>query len=292
MALSYVLVTPARDEAEFIELTIRSVIAQAVRPLKWVIVSDGSADRTDDIVRRHLDDNPWIELIRMERREERHFGGKVEAFNAGYARVKHLSYDAIGSLDADVSFDSGHFAFLLEKLAADPALGLVGAAFRDSSAYDYLFVSIEHVSGACQLFRRACFEDIGGYMPIRAGGADHVAVITTRMKGWRTRTFTERPYVHHRDMGTATHGRLMARFRDGGLDYALGGHPLWELCRAAYQMTRKPYVVGGLMVASGYGAAALRRAERPVSPELVVFRRREQMHRLRRFLSAPLQRPE
>src|SRR5467141_784957 len=104
-ACSYVLITPARNEEKFIELTIESVVAQTVRPLKWVIVSDGSTDGTDEIVRKYAADHSWIELVRMPERRERHFAGKVLAFNAGYARLRGLKYEVIASLDADVSFD-------------------------------------------------------------------------------------------------------------------------------------------------------------------------------------------
>jgi biofilm PGA synthesis N-glycosyltransferase PgaC len=117
--LNYVLITPARNEAQFIELTIQSVVKQAVPPIKWVIVSDGSTDGTDGIVRKYANDHPWIELIRMPDRRERHFAGKVHAFNAGYARVQDLDYEVLGSLDADVSFDQEYFSFLLRKLAED-----------------------------------------------------------------------------------------------------------------------------------------------------------------------------
>ena len=281
----YVLVTPARNEAQFIELTIKSVVAQTVRPLKWVIVSDGSTDGTEEIVNKYVADHPWIELVRMPERRERHFAGKVHAFNAGYASVKHLDYDLIGSMDADISFDPDYFSFLLGKLAEDPALGLVGTPFKDKTIYDYRFVSIEHVSGACQLFRRECFEQIGGYVPVKSGGIDHIAVITARMKGWKTRTFTEKVCLHHRNIGSAERGALNAKFRDGTLDYALGGHPVWELFRTAYQMTREPYVIGGLALLAGYVTASVRRLERPISDELVAYRRREQMRRLKKFLS-------
>ncbi len=107
---NYVIITPARNEAEFIELTMKSVMAQTFPPLKWFIVSDGSTDGTDDIVRKYTADNPWIELIRMPERAERHFAGKVHAFNAGYARVKDLNPDVVGNLDADVSFEPDHFS--------------------------------------------------------------------------------------------------------------------------------------------------------------------------------------
>jgi biofilm PGA synthesis N-glycosyltransferase PgaC len=282
---TYVLITPARNEAEFIELTLKSVVSQTVKPLKWVIVSDGSTDGTDEIVGRYSALYPWIELVRMPERRERHFAGKVHAFNAGFARVKDLNWGAVGSLDADISFDEDFFSFLLGKLAENPELGLVGAPFKDSSMYDYRFVSIEHVSGACQLFRRACFTEIGGYVPVKSGGIDHVAVITARMKGWKTRTFTEKICLHHRKIGTAERGALAAKYRVGALDYALGGHPVWEIFRTIYQMSKKPYVIGGLMLLAGYVISGIRRAERPVSKELIEFRRREQMVRLRKFLT-------
>lgn len=283
---TYVLITPARNEAAFIEGTIKSVISQTVRPLRWVIASDGSTDGTDEIVKRYAKEHPWIELVRVPERKERNFAGKVHAFNAGYERVKRLPYSAIGSLDADVSFDSEYFSFLVEKLKSGPKLGLVGTPFREGDeSYDYRFVSLEHVSGACQLFRRECFEEIGGYVPVKGGGVDHIAVIASRMRGWKTRTFTEKYCEHHRKMGTAKHGPMKMKFRVGQLDYELGGHPLWELFRSAYQLTRHPLVIGGVMIFCGYFLAALRRAERPVSVELIRFRRREQMNRLRLFLT-------
>ncbi len=284
--LSYVLITPARNEAQYIELTLRSMIAQTHKPIRWVIVSDGSTDETDDIVARYSAEHPWIDLVRRPQRKERHFAGKVMAFNAGLERLTAVPYEAVVSLDADISFDSDYFAFLLEKLAAHPELGLVGTPFREISgeSYDYRFVSIEHVSGACQVFRRSCFEAIGGYVPIRGGSIDHVAVITARMKGWKTRTFTEKHCIHHRPIGTAGHNPMAARFRVGLKDYAVGNHPVWELCRVARQMALPPRCVGGLALGAGYVWALLRRTKRPVPPELIEFHRGEQMQRLFSFL--------
>jgi poly-beta-1,6-N-acetyl-D-glucosamine synthase len=285
MLPAYVLITPARNEAKFIERTIESVVAQTFRPIKWVIVSDGSTDGTDEIVSKHSAAHPWIELVRMPERRERNFAGKVYAFNAGYARVEDLSYEVIGNLDGDVSFDENYFSFLLEKIAGDPTLGLVGTAFKDSfgHTYDYRFVSIEHVTGTCQLFRRQCFEQIGGYVAAKGGAIDSIAVISARMKGWKTRTFTEKVCLHHRGFGTAEHGLLRARFKNGAKDYAVGNHPIWEFFRALYQMKQRPLIVGGFMLATGYVWSLIRRVERPVSHELVAFHRREQMKRLRDF---------
>ncbi len=283
--LSFVIVSPARNEAEFIELTLQSVVAQKTLPMRWVIVSDGSTDGTDGIVARYAAQYPWIRLVQMPKRERRDFAGKVHAFNAGYAQVQDIDYDVVVSLDADISFDPEYFSFLLEKLQADATLGLVGTPFQETTGqvYDYRFVSIEHVSGACQVFRRECFQEIGGYLPVRGGSIDHIAVISARMKGWKTRTFTDKVCLHHRGMGTAQRGVLSSKFKLGIKDYAVGNHALWELFRVAYQLTQRPRCLGGLALGSGYISAAFRQNERPVPKELVNFHRQEQMQRLRKL---------
>jgi len=280
---SYAVITPARNEAQFIELTLKSMVSQTLPPLRWMIVSDGSTDGTDEIVQKYAADYRWIELVRMPERRERHFAGKVLAFNAGYARVKDSDYDVIASLDADISFDADYFEFLLGKLAGNPALGLVGTPFQELTGqiYDYRFVSIQHVSGACQVFRRECFEAIGGYTPIKGGSIDHVAAISARMRGWQTRTFPEKVCMHHRAMGTAQQGVLKSKFKLGVKDYRIGNHPLWEVFRAAYQTTHAPRVVGGFALGIGYTWAAVCRLERSVPPEFVAFHRKEQLERLK-----------
>lgn len=281
--LQYVLVTPARNEEAFIEDTIKSVINQTILPLRWVIVSDGSTDRTDEIVERYSKVTPWIELVRMPEHGDRHFGAKVNCFKAGYARLCGLNFDIIGNLDADISFDSGYLEFLLKKFEENPRLGVAGTPFveNDSGPYNYDFANIEHVSGACQLFRSRCFEDIGGYKPIKGGGIDWVAVTSARMKGWKTRTFVEKTCFHHRPMGTGGNSLLMARFKLGKEDYYLGGHPLWEFCRAVFQFKEEPYVIGALCLYAGYVWAWMSRVNRPLPPNLIAFHRQEQIRRLK-----------
>jgi glycosyltransferase involved in cell wall biosynthesis len=280
-----VLVTPARNEAAFIEKTICSVIAQTVRPLKWVIVSDGSTDGTDEIATGYAAEHAWIEFVRTPEREERHFAGKVHAFNAGFERLKGLEYDIIGSLDADISFEPEYFEFLLQKFVENPRLGVGGTPFREGgSSYNYRYTSDDHVSGACQLFRRECFESIGGYVPLKVGGIDLAAVLTARLKGWQTKTFTDKWCDHHRIMGTANQSTLMVAFKGGYHDYLMGGHPVWQFFRSIYQMRGRPLVIGSCFLFAGYVWAAVTRAEKVVSRDLVKFRRKEQMVRLRKFL--------
>lgn len=277
----YVLITPARNEERYISRTLDSMAAQTRPPVRWVIVSDASTDGTDEIVNEYRERYDWIDLIRMPEHRDRSFAAKVQCVNAGLERIKHLRFDVVGSLDADISFEPDYFEFLLGKFVDNPRLGVAGTPFVEGgSHYNYRFTNIEHVSGACQLFRRQCFEQIGGYVPIN-GGIDWTAVTTARMKGWQTRTFVEKTYLHHRQMGTGSVGQLRGIYRHGQKDYCLGGHPLWQLFRCGYQMTRSPYLIGGLCLLAGYSSALLRRAERPIPRELVEFHQAEQMARLR-----------
>jgi poly-beta-1,6-N-acetyl-D-glucosamine synthase len=284
--LQYALVTPARNEAEFIEGTIRSVLTQTILPARWVIVSDGSTDGTDEIARSYLRDHPWIELLRMPERRERQFAAKAHAFNAGCACLNGTPYDIIGNLDADITFEADYFEFLLRRFAADAALGVAGTPFvedRDDHrkhAYAHRFAQLEHVSGACQMFRRECFEQIGGYIPIKGGAIDWIAVTTARMRGWKTRTFTEKVCLHHRKIGTGNDNLLMVRFHYGTKAYYVGGHPLWEALRGVFQMKEKPFILAGLFFHAGYLWAMLRRTPRAVTPDLMAFHRQEQMARL------------
>lgn len=282
--LDYVLITPARNEAAFIRKTIESVIAQTALPLRWVIVSDGSTDETDNMVKEYVARYDWIELVRMPEREERHFAGKVHAFNAGYEKVKDLNYEIIGSLDADISFEKDYFSFLLSKFRENPLLGVAGTPFREGEEqYDYRFTSIEHVSGACQLFRRECFESIGGYVPLKVGGIDLVAVLTARMRGWKTRTFTAKASIHHKPTQSGTHNNLIATFKSGYHDYLMGGCLVWQIFRAVYQMLKRPIIINGLTLFAGYAWAILTRAEKLVSSEFIAFRKNEQTQRLRKL---------
>jgi poly-beta-1,6-N-acetyl-D-glucosamine synthase len=283
--LNYVLITPARNEADFIELTIKSVLAQTVRPLRWVIVNDGSTDATAEIVSAYARVHSWIEVIQMPQRQERHFGGKAHAVEAGHRRMAEMQFDVIGNLDADVSFEPGYFAFLLDRFAENPKLGVAGTAFQEGNlSYNYELVGIEHVSGMCQMFRRECFEAIGGYTPIKSGGIDLIAVLSARAKGWETRTFLEKCFIHHRTQGGALHSGLRGRWYMGRKDYLLGNHPLWEFFRGIYQMKNKPYIVGGLLALAAYAGYALSGVERTMPKELIALRRREQIDRLKMVL--------
>lgn len=163
---------------------------------------------------------------------------------------------------------------------------MAGTVFREHG-YNSETDSFEgetHVSGQCQMFRRQCFEEIGGYTPNKAGGIDWMAVTTARMKGWKTRSFREKSFFHHRRLGTAERGHLASSFSYGEKDYYLGGHPIWEICRVGFRMLKPPYIVDGAALGLGYVWALVSRQKRVVSKELMRFHRKEQMKKLRAIL--------
>jgi glycosyltransferase involved in cell wall biosynthesis len=280
--MRYVLITPARNEQRHLETTIRCVVSQTRLPIKWIIVNDGSTDLTADIIDRYAVQCPWIEKLDMPQHRDRSFAAKARCFNAAYDRIQQLDFEVIGNLDADVQFESDYCEFLLAQFQSDPSLGVAGTPFVEEN-YDSGRDSFEgavHVPGGCQLFRRQCLVEVGGYIPNRAGGVDWIAVTTARMKGWNTRSFNEKRFIHNRPLGTAERSAFAGQFSYGEKDYYLGNHPLWEAVRIGYRTVRRPYLVGGLALLLGYAWAAMRRYERPVSRDLMRFHRGEQMRKL------------
>lgn len=288
---AYVLVTAARNEEAFIEKTIAAVISQTLPPKKWVIVSDASADNTDKIVQGYAERNQFIELLRIEESRARDFASKVHAFNAGLERLKGSDYEFVGNLDADVSFDASYFVRLVRRFERDPGLGLAGGFIyeRDSGGFKVRFGdSVRSVAGAVQLFRRECYESVGGMLPLKWGGEDWYVEVMARMKGWRVESFPELVVFHHRRTGAGT-GPLKYHFGLGSTDYSLGDHPLFVLAKCARRLRAKPYVAAGLARLAGFLWASWRREARPTSKEFVDFLRGEQKQRLRNFLVNPLQ---
>lgn len=280
---AYVLITPARNEDAFIGKTIQAVISQTLLPRKWVIVSDGSTDRTDDIVKSYLNKHRFILFIRTSEKDRRDFSSKVDAINTGYKLLKQEDYDFIGNLDADISFDRDYYEKILEKFKQNKNLGIAGGSRYDiyDGKREEVIRSRNSVMGAVQLFRRQCYEDIGGYLPLEGGGIDAVAEIMARMHGWQVETFPEIMVNHYRRTGTANSNVLRARFHDGKNDYLIGYHPVFELFRSISRVTTKPFCLGSLFLFSGYCWAYLRRYKKQVQPEVIKYIRTEQMSRIR-----------
>ncbi len=286
---SYVVITAARNEEAYIEETIKSVISQTVLPRKWVIVSDGSTDRTDEIVSRYTAKYGFVHLVRVKADNNRNFGSKVNAIGAGYEKLADMDYCFLGVLDADVSLERTYYEQVIAKFHDDPRLGIAGGRLFEDYEGKYI---LQHssplwsVSGPIQMFRRECYEDIGGYSPAKGGGIDAIAEVMARMHGWKVKAFPEIKVLHHRRTGTENRSIWNARFYQGIQDYLLGYHPLFFSLRCLYRIIGRPYLVGSLLMMCGYYWCAFRRPERQVSPEFVKYFRKEQIDRLRSTLNS------
>ncbi len=282
----YVVITPAHNEEAFIEKTIHSMISQNVRPLKWIVVNDNSTDHTGEIVEQYLAQHEFLQLINLKRSGERHFGNKVRAFNRGLAEAQVYNYQYIGNLDADISLERDYFERILHEFAKDPNLGIAGGMVSTCIGDKFVSqeVALDSVAGAVQLFRRGCFEQIGGYLVLPQGGIDAAAEIMARMKGWKTRTFPDLRVFEHRRTGTATVSPLVSKIKDGQRFQSLGYGFMFLCLRCMYRLMDQPRIAGSAAILYGYLKSVINRAPIVLPPDVVQYLRAEQRSKLIRFL--------
>jgi poly-beta-1,6-N-acetyl-D-glucosamine synthase len=283
---SYVLLTPAHNEEQYIERTAQSMISQTVLPRKWVVVDDGSTDGTAEIVARYAARHSFIQLVRNARDPERNFARKVVAFNRGLEELRDMPYDFIGNVDADISFGADYFENILRSFESDPRLGISGGIVytkftRRFKTYDY---TADSVGGKVQLFRRKCFEDIGGYRPLKFGGIDATAEIMSRMHGWKVRKSFETPAYEHRPTGFAYGNPLVIKVCEGRRFYSLGYDPVFYLLRCLSRIHEYPFVLGSGAAMMRYLYGMIRRESIALPPEIVSYLRAEQRDKMWRRL--------
>jgi biofilm PGA synthesis N-glycosyltransferase PgaC len=282
----YILVTPARNESEYIYQTLKSVVAQTILPQKWVIVSDGSTDDTDRIVERYINKYKFIELVRRDSTDSRNFSSKVYAIREGLLHLDNAEYEFIGNLDADISFSADYFERILKRMNECPGVGIGGGHewekirgkwIPQKTSFDW------SVTGGVQFFRRKCFKVIGGYLPLKFGGEDSIAEVMARMHGWQVRTFPDIKVRHHRPMGTEGIDLLAAKFRGGILDHSLGTHFIFEVAKCLGRIFEPPKLFGAILRFYGFCWAALQRKTLAVPEQTAAYLRKEQLLRLRKF---------
>jgi biofilm PGA synthesis N-glycosyltransferase PgaC len=280
---SYIIVTAARNEASYLERTLLAVTTQTVAPVCWVIVSDGSTDGTNDLVRRYAARFSYIRLVESGTGEGRNFGSKARAINHGYSQVSDLPHAFVAVLDADVSFDLDYYERVMKRFARNPKLGMAGGILHDNCGGVYIQQNTSpdfSVSGPIQMFRKSCFELIGGYHPLPRGGIDAVAETAVRMNGFDVRAFPELKVLHHRRTGAEKGNIWITCFRDGLKEYGYGCHPLFEIAKALARLPETPWVAGSLLRVGGYCCAWLRREPRLLPHDILAAIRREQRERL------------
>lgn len=280
----YVLITPAKNEEAFIEKTLESVIKQTILPRRWVIVSDGSTDRTDEIVNHYAGCHRFIHFLRRDSGKHS-FGSKVHAFRAGQNELKDVSYEFIGNVDADIELPGDYYERLLERLADNPKLGLTGGTRVDLVGEEFSPIRFNRldIGGAYQFFRRSCFEEIGGYLPLEFGGEDSIAGVMARQRGWDVQGFSDLVSKHYRPTGSAQGGVMKKGYRAGKQRFQMGYHPLFELVRLM-RVSNIRQLVHNLSELTGFLFASLRPTQRQVPQAVVGYLQAEQLGRLKQFL--------
>ncbi len=277
--INYVVISPVKNEAEYIGLTIESMIHQNIKPSVWIIVNDGSTDETEKIVLKYTKDNPWIKLINRPGDVVRRRGrGVVDTFYVGFEIIDQ-NFDFVVKLDGDVSFEPDYFESLIKEFLSDPSLGIAGGGLyeKPDGKTWILNTTEDHVRGATKVYRRECFEAIGGLKP--SMGWDGIDEWTALSKGWKVRSILNLKFMHYRYTGAAT-GYLKSFYEQGYGAYRMGYHLFYIIARGVRRMTDRPYIIGGLALIWAYLVAWVRQEEFLADAEVVQFIRKTQLQKL------------
>lgn len=265
--MSYIVVTPAKDEVRHIERTLKSMVAQTHRPLMWIVVDDGSSDGTCEIVQKYADIHDFIRPIRAERVTTRATGtAEVRAFNRGFQLVRNETFGCIVKLDADLSFDADYFERLLCHFDDDPKLGIASGIYLETQSgeeWKEIEMPSYHAAGASKVIRKECFAGIDGFVEQR--GWDTVDEIRAIAQGWHTGHFTELRMKHWKPEGTGM-GLLRTTFMHGEIYQRTQGSLLFFTMKVLRRLLEKPYVLGSTWMLWGYLNALLKGREPLVTP--------------------------
>ena len=283
--MSLCVISPVRDEAQYARRTLDSMVAQTVRPDRWIIVDDGSTDETPAILAEYADAHEWITVVRREDRGHRAVGpGVIDAFYAGYDTIDPAQFEFVCKLDLDLDLPPRYFEILLERMRADPRIGTcsgkpwmeLGGRLVDEKN----MTGGENSVGMTKLYRTACFQDIGGF--VREVMWDGIDGHRCRMRGWIATSWDdpELRFVHLRPMGSSQTSWWTGRVRHGYGQWFMGTGFAYMLASAVFRMTQRPYVVGGLGMLWGWVRSALRRDPRYPDLEFRRFLRRYQWRAL------------
>jgi biofilm PGA synthesis N-glycosyltransferase PgaC len=276
----YVIVTPVRDEEKHIEATVNAVVSQTTRPTEWIIVNDGSTDSTGKILDAVAAQYPWIQVVHRQNRGYRKAGGGVvEAFYAGYSVLRSTDWDFVVKLDGDLTFEPDYFEKCLGHFETEPELGIGGGEiYHDIDGELRIEANPKfHVRGATKIYRRSCWEQIGGLWV--APGWDTIDEVKANMFGWKTHSFPELKLLHHRFTGTAE-GLLRDRIKHGLACYISGYHPLFMSIKCFSRVAQKPYVIGAGAILYGFVKGYATHANRVSDTQMIGYLRNQQLRRL------------
>jgi glycosyltransferase involved in cell wall biosynthesis len=278
------IISPCRDEAQYMRETLDTVLAQTLLPTRWIVVDDGSTDDSAGILAEYAARAPWIDVVSRADRGGRSVGpGVIEAFYAGLANANLEDFDYVCKLDLDLRLPPRYFEILVERMGNDPRLGSCsGKPYMQTESGELISEKIgdEMSVGMTKFYRVQCFQDIGGF--VRQVMWDGIDCHVSRMKGWKVRSWDEPElrFVHLRPMGSSQVGVFTGRMRHGFGQYFMGTGLLYVSASAVFRMAHPPYLVGGVGIWWGYVRAMLRRDPRFEYPGFRGFLRRYQRRAL------------
>jgi glycosyltransferase involved in cell wall biosynthesis len=283
----YCLISPCRDEAQFMRRTLDSVLAQSIPPARWVIVDDGSKDQSPQILQDYAARYPIIQVVRRQDRGRRLVGpGVIDAFYAGYNAIDPAQFDYMCKLDLDLDMPPGYFEEMMRRMEAEPRLGTCSGKpyfpAPSNKAKDFNgrliseCVGDETSVGAVKFYRTPCFQQIGGF--VRGVMWDGIDCHRCRMLGWIACSWDEPAirFIHLRPMGSSHKGLWIGRARHGYGQYFMGTGPFYVTFSALYRFFRPPLVTGALAMWAGYFRSVLLRYPRYDDLEFRRFLRRYQ----------------
>jgi glycosyltransferase involved in cell wall biosynthesis len=281
----YVLITPVHNEEKHIGQLVESVIAQTILPKKWVVVDDASEDKTCEIVERYQRNYDFIEYFKLKRPAVKsYYSRRTEVFLLGYERVKHLEHDFVAALDADLTIPSDYYENILNEFKNNPRLGIASGVYVDNINGRLRKRARPNIStsGGMQVFRRECYDQIGGYTPLKYGGDDSLAEYTARMKGWQTKSFPTNVAIHHRPVGTRGGKNIIkVRFRQGLAEYSIGYNIFFVLAKSfRLCFIESPLIIGGLARICGFFSGYFNNYNREAQNDVIRYMRKEQLFRL------------
>jgi glycosyltransferase involved in cell wall biosynthesis len=275
----YTIVSPVRNEEEYIEKTIISVVNQTIKPIEYIIVNDGSTDKTPQIIKKYTDKYSWIKCYERPKGKHSPGPGVVKAFYAGFENIKNDTWNFIVKLDADLSFEKDYFEFQLKEFALNPKLGMTSGVTYMPNGNGLVMDKMpeDHVRGAAKMYRRECFEQIGGLQQVL--GWDTIDELSAQHSGWTTRSYRNLVLIHYKPIGIKQTNLIKRELLAGDRQYYLGYHPMFAIGKNLYRMMQRPFFVAGFLNLIGFFKSCFQRKER-IEPELIKHLRKKQVQRM------------
>jgi glycosyltransferase involved in cell wall biosynthesis len=279
----YVIVSPVRNEEDFLRTTMESVVNQTVKPAEWILVNDGSTDATEAIIDSYMKEHEWIKKINLQDRGYYYPGtGVVRVFEAGFDQISVQDWEYVVKLDCDLKFEPTYFEEILKRFANDPNLGIASGCTYAPKENELIRepAQEDHPVGPSKIYKRECWEQTGGMLPVP--GWDLADLLAAQMNGWQTKCFFDLKLIHYRQTGARRKGLWAPKFLQGRFTYKHGYSFIYTLVRELSHLFRKPYIIGSFAQICGYLYASIKKEDYLFPKEMRDFLR----NRHRKFLKS------